>query len=184
MHDVFGAIGSAGDHKEGRGDQRPKGEADRLLRLLETWSGGGNNARLRKVGGCGSCCQFLWLPPQATHSHHRVSLDFRYAAPRVGSDSRALSAKLVRMCEITGIFHRCKIFFAENREFLSTRAGTVVMGAGKFFTTAPRKFFTTGGTEEHRGNRPSLCSSVTPVVRILTYSSPTRTPGHHRPGRQ
>jgi len=22
-----------------------------------------------------SCCQFLWLPPQATHSHHRVSLE-------------------------------------------------------------------------------------------------------------
>ena len=47
--------------------------------------------------------------------------DFRYAAPRVNSDSRALSAKLVRSCEITANFHRCKIFFEKLRKFLSTR---------------------------------------------------------------
>src|SRR2546429_5006562 len=34
--------------------------------------------------------------------------DFLYAAPRVDSDSRALSAKLVRMSEITGNLQRCK----------------------------------------------------------------------------
>jgi hypothetical protein len=30
-----------------------------------------------------SCCQFLWLPPQATHSHHRVSLEIALAAPGI-----------------------------------------------------------------------------------------------------
>ena len=68
MHDVFGPIGSARDHKEGRGDQGPKRETDGFLP-------GGGKRRLRNVSGCGSCCQFLWLPPQATHSHHRVSLE-------------------------------------------------------------------------------------------------------------
>ena len=33
------------------------------------------------------------------------------AAPRVNSDSRALSAKLVRMCEITQNWQRCKKIF-------------------------------------------------------------------------
>src|ERR1700730_3064000 len=87
VHDVFGAIGSTRDHKEGRGDQGPQREANRLFRLLE-W-GSGSESRLRKVRGCGSCCQFLWLPPQATHSHHRVSLDLLSRLPG-WSDSRTL----------------------------------------------------------------------------------------------
>ena len=59
MHDVFGAIGSARDHKEGRGDQGPKREANGFpARNCDR-----TKARLRKVSGCGSCCQFLWLPP-------------------------------------------------------------------------------------------------------------------------
>jgi hypothetical protein len=61
-----------------------------------------------------SCCQFLCLPPQATHSHHRVSLesseeDILFAAPGL-MRFPGISAKLVRICEITGIFHRCNIF--------------------------------------------------------------------------
>jgi len=40
------------------------------------------------------------------------------AAPRVDSDSRALSAKLVRMCEITANFHRCKKFLSYFVNFL------------------------------------------------------------------
>ena len=51
----------------------------------------------------------------ATHSHHRGSEFLKNgvvcAAPRLNSDSQAFSAKLVHSCEITGNFHRCKIYF-------------------------------------------------------------------------
>ena len=68
VHDVLGAISSSRDHKEGRGDQGPKREANRVfLRLVvlgsDVRSDARNKARLRKVRACGSCCQFLWLPP-------------------------------------------------------------------------------------------------------------------------
>src|SRR5271165_5563456 len=70
MHDVFRAIGSARDHKEGGGDERPKRKTDGLLRLVVVkkalGSDGRNRGRRRKVRTCGSCCQFRCLPPQAT----------------------------------------------------------------------------------------------------------------------
>src|ERR1019366_6442288 len=96
--------GSARDHKEGRGDQGPKREANGFL------ARNCSQGRLRKVSGCGSCRQFLWLPPQATPSPHRVSLDLLSRFPG-NSDSRAFSAKLVRNCEITANFQRCKNIF-------------------------------------------------------------------------
>src|SRR6266436_5865086 len=65
-------------------------------------------------------------------------LTFLYAAPRVDSDSWALSAKLVRMCEITGNSQRCKNIF----EFFC-QGGRV----------RPRKLFTTGKDLDHRGHR-------------------------------
>ncbi len=70
MHDVFGAIGSTRHHKEGGGDQRPKREADEFLPVGDNGEGLGIFGLLPA-----SCCQFLCLPPQATHSHHRVSLE-------------------------------------------------------------------------------------------------------------
>ncbi len=77
------------------------------------------------MGSCellpASCYQFLWLPPQATHSHHRVSLvssneDMLLAAPGFRCVFPGISAKLVRSCEITENLHRCKKFlgFFEN----------------------------------------------------------------------
>jgi hypothetical protein len=85
VHDVFGAIGSARHHKEGGGDQRPKSKADEFFPVGDCG----------RVGVCelwtlgASCCQFLWLPPQATHSHHRVSLDVSLAAPGFRAIPRA-----------------------------------------------------------------------------------------------
>jgi hypothetical protein len=46
-----------------------------------------------------------------------ASLGFLYAAPRVNSDSRACSAKLVRKSEITANFHRCKNFLRKIEKF-------------------------------------------------------------------
>ena len=70
VDDVFGAIGSARHHKEGGGDQGPKREADEFFPVGDDGKGLGIVEVLPA-----SCCQFLWLPPQATHSHHRVSLE-------------------------------------------------------------------------------------------------------------
>ena len=70
---------------------------------------------------CASCCQFLWLPPQATHSHHRVSLDFLFTAPgsvRFPGHFGGVSSQL----EITANFHRCKIFLNYFAKFCK-RAG-------------------------------------------------------------
>src|SRR5215469_7629134 len=115
MHNVFGAIGSARHHKEGGGDQGPKREANEFLPI---GYGGEGLGTLELLSA--SCCQFLWLPPQATHSHHRVSLESSSLRRRhfvrgsqVGCVFPGISAKLVRSCEITGNFHRCKIFLQE-----------------------------------------------------------------------
>ena len=50
---------------------------------------------------------------KATHSHHRVSLEILLAAPGRLADFPGISAKLVRSCEITANFHRCKIIFGK-----------------------------------------------------------------------
>src|ERR1700693_3624328 len=122
VHDVFGAIGSARHHKEGGGDQGPKREANESfpvgywgerLGISELWTRGA------------SCCQFLWLPPQATHSHHRVSPDVLLAAPGL-ERFPGISAKLVRKCEITGNLHRCKIFLRNIENFCKPPRGTEV----------------------------------------------------------
>ena len=67
-----------------------------------------------------SCGQFLCLPPQATHSHHRVSLENFSRLPGARRFP-GISAKLVRKCEITGIFHRCKIFLNNFANFCNAR---------------------------------------------------------------
>ena len=89
VHDVFGAVGSARHHKEGGGDQGPKREANEFLPVGDDGEGLGSLELLPA-----SCCQFLWLPPQTTHSHHRVSLepsdeDILFAAPECAAISRA-----------------------------------------------------------------------------------------------
>ncbi len=82
VHDVFGAIGSARHHEEGGGDEGPKREANEFFGITA-------GDRAERLGifelstRCDRCCQFLWLPPQATHSHHRVSLDVCVAAPGI-----------------------------------------------------------------------------------------------------
>ena len=70
VHDVFCAIGSARHHKEGGGDQGPQREADELLGGNRVPAGDGGE-RLGIFGFLtrgASCCQFLCLPPEATHS--------------------------------------------------------------------------------------------------------------------
>src|ERR1017187_6722656 len=111
VHDVFRAVGAARHHKEGGGDQWPKGEPNESFPV---GYGGERLGVLYLLTRGASGCQFLWLPPQATHSHHRVSLglqneDVLLAAPGF-KRFPGISAKLVRPLEITGIFHRCKIF--------------------------------------------------------------------------
>ena len=135
MHDVLGAIGAARYHKEGSGDQRPQREANRFFAGTNSRCGR-TKAGLLNVGWSGCSCQFLWLPPQATHSHHRVSLDFlsRLPGDRV---SPGISAKLVRSCEITGIFHRCKNFFRKMKK-MSVRTCTQVTVEIGFNGEAPR----------------------------------------------
>jgi hypothetical protein len=120
MYDVFGAIGSARHHKEGSGDQGPKGEADEFLPVGDD----GQVGILELLPA--SCCQFLWLPPQATHSHHRVSLessneDLLLAAPRFRCVFLGISAKLVRKCEITENLCRCKKFLKKFANFCNAR---------------------------------------------------------------
>src|SRR5882762_4591628 len=67
VHDVFRAIRAARHHKEGGGDQGPQGEPAEFFVL-------GKNEGLFLLGWRASGCQFLWLPPRATHSHHPVSV--------------------------------------------------------------------------------------------------------------
>ena len=93
VHDVLRAVRAARYHKEGSGDQGPQGEPAEFFVL------GNNRELLGWLGRCASCCQFLWLPPQATHSHHRVSLEFSRLPGNC--DSTGISAKLVRSTENT-----------------------------------------------------------------------------------
>src|SRR5271156_4687446 len=107
MHDVFSAVGSARHHKECGGHQWPKREAEEFFPVGDCCERLGVLCLLTRGA---SCCQFLWLPPQATHSHHRVSpgpekQDVFSRGSRVTAISQAFSAKLVRTSEITGIFH-------------------------------------------------------------------------------
>ena len=76
VDDLFGAIGSARHHKEGGGDQGPHGEPNEFFPI----GYGGEGLGFLSLQGASSC-QFLWLPPQATHSHHLVSLEVRLEAP-------------------------------------------------------------------------------------------------------
>src|SRR5258708_26144254 len=75
MHDVLGTKSSARDHKEGRGDQGPQGEAHELLFLGFRWGWGALRVLLRddlRFPGwtARGRCQFRCGPPYATHSHH------------------------------------------------------------------------------------------------------------------
>ena len=66
---------------------------------------------LGEVRGCSSCCQFRWLPPQSDSlSPPRLPFKIALAAPGL-QRFPDISAKLVRMCEITGNRRRCKNFF-------------------------------------------------------------------------
>src|SRR5207245_7095626 len=103
VHDVFCAIGSARDHKEGCGHQRPQGEADRFFAI---GNGGGCEDFLTRGASCG---QFRWLPPRATHSQQ---LRAGWALRASGSWIPEIPLELVRSDEITGNSRRCKKNFA------------------------------------------------------------------------
>ena len=65
MHDVLGAKCSARNHKEGRGDQGPQGEAYELLFLGFRWGWRYRRKNyLRFPGGRANSCQFLCGPPK------------------------------------------------------------------------------------------------------------------------
>ena len=69
VHNVFRAIGSAGHHKEGGGDQRPQRETDEFFPVGSLIRNCGERLGVLYLMTRGaSCCQFLCLPPQATHS--------------------------------------------------------------------------------------------------------------------
>src|SRR5207237_1425866 len=78
-----------------------------------------------------------------------------------------ISAKLVRMCEITANLWRCKNIFENFCQ--GERCG----GNGRGSFPSPPNIFTTGDTGEHRESRfpPCFpCTSVSSVVKILTQT--------------
>ena len=92
VQNVFGAIGSARHHEERGRDQWPKRQAGEFLGPIGY---GGEGLRIFELlTRCASCCQFLCVPPQATHSHHRVSLE--------SSSCRRLSARGSRLMRFPG----------------------------------------------------------------------------------
>src|ERR1700685_2044785 len=109
MHDVFGAIGSARHHEEGGGDQGPQREADEsFLGDRVPVGGGGEVLGIFGLSTRGSiCCQFLCIPPQATHSHHRVSGFIRGRRSSRGS----------QVCAIPGHFGEVSSQSLRLREF-------------------------------------------------------------------
>src|SRR2546427_5617900 len=98
VNDVFCAIGSARDHKECCGHQRPQSEANRFFVI----GNGGYEDFLTRGASCG---QFRWLPPQATHSQQ---LRAGWALRASGSWIPEIPLELVRSDEITGNSRRCK----------------------------------------------------------------------------
>src|SRR6266566_4460712 len=103
VHDVFGAIGSARDHKECCGHQRPQSEANRFFGI----GNGGCEDFLTRGASCG---QFRWLPPRATHSQQ---LRAGWALRASGSWIPEIPLELVRSDEITGNSRRCKKNFGK-----------------------------------------------------------------------
>jgi hypothetical protein len=58
----------------------------------------------------------------------------------VGSDSRAFSAKLVRICEITANFHRCKNIFEKIwKKFVNKDSDGGNGGKKRFTAETPRE---------------------------------------------
>src|SRR5437870_4546758 len=102
VNDVFCAIGSARDHKECCGHQRPQSEANRFFVI----GNGGYEDFLTRGASCG---QFRWLPPRATHSQQ---LRAGWALRASGSWIPEIPLELVRSDEITGNSRRCKKNFA------------------------------------------------------------------------
>src|SRR5260370_15898507 len=88
---------------------------------------------------------------------------------QVHGDSRALSAKLVRMCEIMGNSGRCK-------NILEKFCQRGRYGAIRQQLLHCRESSSPQGTQGKSVGFPCvpLCTSVPPVVKPLTYSSPRR----------
>ena len=172
VHDVFGAIGSARHHKEGGGDQGPKREADEFLPVGDDGERLGCLELLRGALAVANFYGFLLKRLTLTTASPLKCL----AAPGLASDFPGISAKLVRICEITGNFHRCKIFLDYFANFCKRGCGTEVMA----WRSEPCiKGSHHGG---HRGTRgdsiQSLSSQVSETksvrLQLLCFSWATR----------